>query len=66
MCDGDCSDMDLTLFDPGGTQLASDLATDDVSIVRTRPGRAGTYSVAVQMAGCSVDPCSYAIQAFIK
>lgn len=66
VCDGDCSDMDLTLFDPGGTQLAADIETDDVPIVRTTPGRTGAYSVTVQMAACSVDPCGFALQAFFK
>lgn len=66
VCDGDCSDLDLTLYDPNGNQVASDLQTDDVPILRTSSKTTGAYSVKVTMATCTVDPCRYAVQAFTK
>ena len=64
ICDGDCSDFDLTLFDPSGNQVSADLQIDDVPIIRTTPKSTGRYSVTVQMAECTIDPCRYAIQTF--
>jgi hypothetical protein len=66
ICDADCGDLDLTLYDPSGTQLDSDVEVDDVPIVSTTPRRAGRYSVRVQMAGCSIDPCRYALQLYTR
>lgn len=66
MCDGDCSDLDLTLFDTNGNRVDSDVATDDFPIVRTTPKGTGIYTVTVQMAACSVDPCRYAIQTYTR
>ena len=66
ICDADCSDLDLTLHDPGGSQLDTDVETDDVPIVMTEPRRTGRYSMTVRMAECAIDPCRYAVQMFVR
>jgi hypothetical protein len=66
ICDADCGDLDLTLYDPGGSQLDSDEELDDVPIVSAAPARAGRYSVRVEMAGCTVGPCRYALQLYMR
>lgn len=66
ICDADCSDFDMVVHDPQGSQVGADVETDDVPIVRTEPARTGRYTVTVQMAECTVDPCRYAIQLFAR
>jgi hypothetical protein len=66
VCDSDCSDLDMTLLDPDGEQVADDLQGDDVPIVLVTPTRTGSYAVSVRMAACSADPCRNAIQMFAR
>lgn len=67
VCDNDCSDIDLTLFDMDGNQIDFDVETDDYPWVDTAKLAAGTsrqFRVQVAMASCSADPCRYAIAVF--
>ena len=66
VCDEDCHDIDLRLYDPDGNEVASDLRTDDWPIVMITPSFKGTYQVRVEMASCSKDPCYYGIGVFTK
>ena len=61
VCDNDCSDLDLRLFDPNGREVASDLLTDDNPVVNVTPRRTGTYTVRAIMTSCSSEPCRYGI-----
>jgi len=61
VCDQDCSDVDLRLFDPSGNEVDSDLLADDVPIVDTRPARSGTYRVRVIMTACRTEPCRFGV-----
>ena len=61
VCDNDCSDLDLRLFDPNGREVASDLLTDDNPVVNVTPRRTGTYTVRAIMTTCSSQPCRYGI-----
>jgi hypothetical protein len=61
VCDNDCSDLDLRLFDPNGREVASDLLTDDTPVVSWTPRRTGTYTVRAIMTACSSEPCRYGI-----
>lgn len=65
-CDTDCSDLDLTLYDPAGREVDSDLQMDDFPIVSVRPNKDAAYTILVQMVECDADPCRYAIQQFVK
>lgn len=64
VCDGSCSDLDLTVFGPDGSMLGSDVLDDDAPIVKVENGRAGTYRLRVQMATCNAASCGYAVRAF--
>ncbi|HEX2201952.1 MAG TPA: hypothetical protein VHG91_01585 [Longimicrobium sp.] len=64
VCDGSCSDLDLTVFGPDGSMLGSDVLDDDAPIVKVENGRAGTYRVRVQMAACGAASCGYGVRAF--
>src|SRR5262249_31997141 len=61
VCDRDCSDLDLVLFDSSNQQIAQDTSTDDHPVVAIKPTSSGHYTVQVQMYRCSVAPCYYAV-----
>jgi hypothetical protein len=61
VCDQDCRDIDLTLYDGNGNVVASDLATDDKPELTVTPSRGGEYRVKVSMANCTADPCRYGV-----
>ena len=67
VCDQDCDDIDLRLFDNRGNLLASDTEVDDFPIVTYGPGGAMTgMKIEVGMYSCSVEPCYYAIAMFSR
>jgi hypothetical protein len=66
VCDEDCRDIDLRLYDPDGNEVASDVRSDDWPIVTVTPRFKGTYRVRVVMASCSRNPCFYGIGVFTK
>jgi hypothetical protein len=66
VCDEDCHDIDLRLYDPDGDEVDSDIRSDDWPIVTVTPGFKGTYRVRVVMASCSRNPCFYGIGVFTK
>ena len=61
VCDNDCSDLDLRVYDPGGREVGSDLLTDDTPVVNVTPRRTGAYTVRAIMTACSSEPCRYGI-----
>jgi hypothetical protein len=65
-CDADCEDMDLALYDAAGNEVDSDFEMDDFPIVAASPASSGTYRLRVSMPGCTANPCSYALQTFVK
>ncbi len=66
VCDQDCDDLDLRLFDPGGTEVDSDLLRDAVPLLEISPSTSGEYRVAVLMVGCSIEPCGFRVATFAK
>ena len=66
VCDQDCRDMDLRLYDADGDEVDSDVSDDDWPVVKVTPSRAGRYSIKVVMASCTTDPCYYGVGAFKK
>ncbi len=66
VCDQDCRDMDLRLYDPDGDEIDSDVGDDDWPVVKVASARSGRYTIKVVMASCSTDPCYYGVGAFKK
>ena len=66
VCDEDCHDIDLRLYDPDGDEVDSDVRSDDWPIVTVTPRFKGSYRVRVVMASCSRNPCYYGIGVFTK
>ena len=61
VCDEDCSDIDLYIYDESGTLIDSDSSTDDVPVLLVTPPRRTRYRVQVTMYNCDVEPCFYAV-----
>ena len=61
VCDNDCRDLDLKLYDENGNLIDKDFQSDDIPIVDVRPRRSATFKVVVQMESCREDPCGYSV-----
>ena len=66
VCDRDCTDVDLRLFDPSGNNIATDVATDDHPTLRFQASMNGNYRLQVEMPNCSHNPCFYGFQVFMR
>lgn len=66
VCDSDCRDLDLALYDVAGTEVDSDAERDDVPIVRVTPSETMRYRIKVVMANCQRNPCRYGIGVYGK
>jgi hypothetical protein len=65
VCDFDCTDVDLAVFDAGGTMVGSDQLTDDMPVVEFEVKKGGGhYYFAVQMVDCSTSTCGYGFRLF--
>jgi hypothetical protein len=64
VCDNDCTDLDITLYDPAGNQVAEDMLTDDKPVTSVTARRSGRYRATVSMAACSTGSCFYAVAAY--
>jgi len=64
VCDEDCSDIDLELYDENGNSISVDRGSDDYPIVEVTPARTGQFSLEVDMYSCSASYCYYGISIF--
>ena len=64
VCDEDCDDLDLHVYDSNGNLIASDTDNDDVPVVQINPRWTGSFTVRAEMAGCSSNPCYYGVGFF--
>ncbi|MEM7414355.1 MAG: caspase family protein [Gemmatimonadota bacterium] len=64
MCDGDCDDLDLVLFDLNGEEITSDFLVDAAPFLQAEVGAAGSYPLRVDMVNCSVEPCIWSVMAY--
>ncbi len=61
VCDRDCSDLDIRLFDGNGGLIVEDTTTTSQPMVGVIPTSTGTFNVQVHMYACTVAPCYYAV-----
>jgi hypothetical protein len=66
VCDNDCKDLDLVLYDADGNQVDADLQKDDYPLVQVTPTETQRYRVKVIMADCQTSPCWYGIGVYGK
>ncbi len=64
VCDNDCADVDLLVYDADADEIASDFEPDDYPVLSFAAGTAGTWTVEVRMPGCSTDTCIFGFQVF--
>ncbi|NKB89424.1 MAG: hypothetical protein GKS06_14495 [Acidobacteria bacterium] len=64
VCDGDCSDLDLLLYDRDDNVVLQDIEMDDYPVLVSPSGRSGVHYIEAAMPSCSVEPCYYAVQVF--
>jgi hypothetical protein len=66
VCDQDCTDIDLVIYDSDGDEVDSDLESDDKPLLHVIPGRDGRYRIKVTMVTCSAEPCRYGVGLWSK
>ena len=64
VCDEDCNDIDLCLYDGRDKEIECDESEDDYPIVDVTVSRAGTFSFKVTMHDCELEPCKFGIAIF--
>ena len=57
VCDEDCGDIDLWIYDEYDNELAKDVSNDDVPMVSLNPNRTAEYRLKVRMYDCDSEPC---------
>lgn len=66
VCDNDCTDIDLELFDESGHLIDEDWDRDDTPIVEVTPAWSGRFTLRVHMAHCGAENCAYGFRLFIN
>ena len=61
VCDEDCFDLDLALYDSAGDLVTADETEDDQPVVEFRVTRGGPFTLRATMYECHADPCYYAL-----
>lgn len=61
VCDNDCADLDLVLYDQNNNVVSQDQLTDATPIVSVAPQWTGPFTVQVVMHNCAQAPCYYAL-----
>lgn len=64
VCDDDCGDIDIYLYDASGRLLSSDTDDDDQPLVGWNFSYASRVSIKVKMISCSDEPCYYRLGGF--
>ena len=64
VCDIDCTDLDLAVFDGDGRQVVDDIEPDDRPVAQFVVLEPGTFQVRVHMVACKREPCGFAVQAY--
>lgn len=66
VCDRDCSDIDLTIYDENGNFIAEDVNLNDTPWLQVTPYWTNNFQVRVDMVTCSQNPCYYGIGVFSR
>jgi hypothetical protein len=66
ICDNDCSNVDMRVFNMNGQNIGEDVLDDDVPIVELQPTGTGTVQLEASMVTCSSEPCFHAIEVYWK
>lgn len=64
LCDKQCKDIDLGVYDENGTEIASDRQEDAIPIVEFAPEMDRVVVFRVKMIQCDIEPCAYTLGIF--
>ena len=60
-CDADCSDLDLSILNASGDEVAADYGDDDTPVVTVEPKSSGRFTIRISMYKCAAEPCYWGI-----
>jgi len=66
VCDNDCGDLDLVLYDQNNVLISQDVLADATPIVSVAPSWTGPFTVQAVMQNCTVQPCYYALVLYVR
>ncbi len=66
VCDEDCGDIDMCIFDGNANELDCDKTDDDIPILIFTATKTGEHSIWVKMYDCTINPCKFGIAIFGK
>lgn len=61
VCDKNCKDLDLVLFDENNREISRDASNDNMPIVEVTPRWTGKFNLKVVMYQCDQNPCFYGV-----
>ncbi|MEM1052878.1 MAG: hypothetical protein AAGI28_12370 [Pseudomonadota bacterium] len=61
LCDEQCKDIDLGVYDKNGFEIASDRQEDAIPIVELVPEKGGLAFFRMKMIRCDAEPCRYGV-----
>ncbi|MEM6256500.1 MAG: hypothetical protein AAF821_26625 [Cyanobacteria bacterium P01_D01_bin.156] len=64
VCDEDCGDIDLHLYDENDNLIDSDTQGDDYPVIQVQPEWTGPFSIVVEMPNCAAAYCYYGLGAY--
>ena len=66
VCDIDCFDLDLVLWDQDDNQLAADFMEDDVPVLALIPASTEAFALEVAMVACDLEPCAFQVGVYAR
>lgn len=66
VCDNDCGDLDLVLFDERDREIASDISEDDVPVLHGSPDWDGIFYLEAQMHDCITRTCAFGVAIYAR
>lgn len=66
VCDEDCGDIDLAIYDESDELIDEDVLEDDYPIISASPIKDQLFTVDVDMYECDVEPCYFGIAIFYE
>jgi hypothetical protein len=66
VCDNDCSDVDMDLYDAQGRFVGRDIAANDTPYVEITPTEDGVHYARIWLAACENEPCFVGARAYRK
>ncbi|MEN8145121.1 MAG: hypothetical protein ABFS14_09240 [Gemmatimonadota bacterium] len=66
VCDRDCTDLDLEIYDEHGNLIDADHEADDLPVVGVEPLWTGRFTIRVSMHACTSEPCYFGVGVFGK